>query len=45
VTEGEDKPIKYPHMFAAVRRARAQQVDLLPHLSFDVDVFLAHAVT
>jgi hydrogenase nickel incorporation protein HypB len=43
VTEGEDKPIKYPHMFAACDALVLNKMDLLPHLSFDVDVFLAHA--
>ena len=43
VTEGEDKPIKYPHMFAACDALVLNKVDLLPHLSFDVDAFLDHA--
>jgi hydrogenase nickel incorporation protein HypB len=43
VTEGEDKPIKYPHMFAACDALVLNKLDLLPHLSFDVDAFLAHA--
>ncbi|NDY89803.1 hydrogenase nickel incorporation protein HypB [Ideonella livida] len=36
VTEGEDKPIKYPDMFAAARLMILNKVDLLPHLDFDV---------
>ena len=36
VTEGEDKPIKYPDMFAAARVMVLNKVDLLPHLDFDV---------
>jgi len=43
VTEGEDKPLKYPHMFAAADALVLNKVDLLPHLSFDVGAFLAHA--
>ena len=37
VTEGEDKPLKYPDMFAAARLMILNKVDLLPHLSFDVE--------
>ena len=37
VTEGEDKPLKYPDMFAAADLMLLNKVDLLPHLSFDVD--------
>lgn len=36
VTEGEDKPIKYPDMFAAARLMVLNKIDLLPHLDFDV---------
>ncbi|MEK8052011.1 hydrogenase nickel incorporation protein HypB [Ideonella sp. DXS22W] len=36
VTEGEDKPLKYPDMFAAARLMVLNKVDLLPHLDFDV---------
>ncbi|CAN5305589.1 hypothetical protein BH10PSE16_BH10PSE16_01860 [soil metagenome] len=36
VTEGEDKPLKYPDMFAAARLMVLNKVDLLPHLQFDV---------
>jgi hydrogenase nickel incorporation protein HypB len=36
VTEGEDKPVKYPDMFAAARLMVLTKVDLLPHLDFDV---------
>jgi len=36
VTEGEDKPIKYPHMFRAADLVVLTKVDLLPHLDFDV---------
>ena len=36
VTEGEDKPLKYPDMFAAAQLMILNKFDLLPHLSFDV---------
>ncbi|PTD97810.1 hydrogenase nickel incorporation protein HypB [Pseudothauera lacus] len=35
VTEGEDKPLKYPDMFAAADLMLLSKVDLLPHLTFD----------
>lgn len=37
VTEGEDKPLKYPDMFAASDIVLLNKVDLLPHLDFDID--------
>lgn len=43
VTEGEDKPLKYPDMFAASDLMLLNKVDLLPHLSFDVDACIANA--
>lgn len=42
VTEGEDKPLKYPHMFRAAELLLLTKVDLLPHLDFDVDQMLGH---
>ena len=36
VTEGEDKPIKYPDLFAAARLMVLNKVDLLPYVDFDV---------
>jgi hydrogenase nickel incorporation protein HypB len=36
VTEGEDKPLKYPDMFAVADLVLVNKVDLLPHLEFDV---------
>jgi len=42
VTEGEDKPLKYPHMFRAAGIAILSKVDLLPHLDFDVDECLSN---
>jgi len=44
VTEGEDKPIKYPDMFAAADLMLLNKSDLLPHLDFDVGACLAHAL-
>lgn len=46
VTEGEEKPLKYPVMFRAVDLVVVNKVDLLPYLDFDLDLFLAnlHAV-
>jgi hydrogenase nickel incorporation protein HypB len=46
ITEGEEKPLKYPVMFRAVDAVVVNKVDLLPHLDFDMDGFLAnlHAV-
>ena len=43
VTEGEDKPIKYPHMFRAAGVLLLNKIDLLPHVSFDVERCIAHA--
>ena len=36
VTEGEDKPLKYPVMFRAVDVIVVNKIDLLPHLDFDL---------
>ncbi|MGH2707179.1 MAG: hydrogenase nickel incorporation protein HypB [Actinomycetota bacterium] len=43
VTEGEDKPLKYPHMFRAAELMLLNKVDLLPHLAFDVQRCIAYA--
>lgn len=43
VTEGEDKPLKYPKMFRVSRYAVLNKMDLLPHVPFDVDRALAYA--
>ena len=43
VTEGEDKPLKYPDMFAASDLMLLNKVDLLPHLSFDADLCAQYA--
>lgn len=37
VTEGEDKPLKYPHMFRGSSLMLLNKIDLLPYLSFDVE--------
>ena len=37
VTEGEDKPLKYPDMFQAAQLVLLSKCDLLPHLRFDLD--------
>ena len=37
VTEGEDKPLKYPDMFAASKLMVLNKIDLLPHVRFDVE--------
>jgi hydrogenase nickel incorporation protein HypB len=42
VTEGEDKPLKYPLMFRTCELVVVNKVDLLPHLEFDLDRFLAN---
>ncbi|MCG2628112.1 MULTISPECIES: hydrogenase nickel incorporation protein HypB [unclassified Bradyrhizobium] len=43
VTEGEDKPIKYPHMFRSADLMILNKLDLLPHVDFDVDRAVAYA--
>lgn len=43
VTEGEDKPIKYPDMFRAASLMLLNKVDLLPHLTYDVDAAMGYA--
>ncbi len=42
VTEGEDKPLKYPHMFRAADVMILSKADLLPHLEFDLAGCLEH---
>jgi len=43
VTEGEDKPIKYPHMFRASQVMILTKIDLLPYVQFDVQKCLEYA--
>lgn len=42
VTEGEDKPLKYPHMFHKADLVVLNKVDLLPHLDFDLQACLGY---
>ncbi|NNF23464.1 MAG: hydrogenase nickel incorporation protein HypB [Rhodobacteraceae bacterium] len=44
VTEGEDKPLKYPDMFAAADLALINKADLLPHLQVDMALIAANAL-
>ena len=43
VTEGEDKPLKYPDMFRAADLMLLNKCDLLPHLTFDADLAIEYA--
>ena len=43
VTEGEDKPLKYPDMFAASDLVLINKTDLLPYLDFDIEAAIANA--
>ena len=43
VTEGEDKPLKYPNIFASADLMLVSKADLLPHLDFDVAALVANA--
>jgi hydrogenase nickel incorporation protein HypB len=42
ITEGEDKPLKYPLMFRTCELVVVNKLDLLPHLDFDLDKFFYH---
>ena len=42
ITEGEEKPLKYPVMFRAADVVVVNKIDLLPHLKFDLDAFLVN---
>jgi hydrogenase nickel incorporation protein HypB len=44
VTEGEDKPLKYPHMFRAADILIINKIDLLPHLEFNLDECIKNAI-
>ena len=44
VTEGEDKPLKYPDMFRAADLMLLNKCDLLPYLEFDVDLAIDYAL-
>ncbi|MGB0694652.1 MAG: hydrogenase nickel incorporation protein HypB [Rhodospirillaceae bacterium] len=43
VTEGEDKPLKYPDMFAAAGLVLLNKTDLAPHCDVDLDLYEANA--
>jgi hydrogenase nickel incorporation protein HypB len=43
VTEGEDKPLKYPEMVRSSHLLLISKIDLLPHLDFDVEALVANA--
>jgi hydrogenase nickel incorporation protein HypB len=43
VTEGDDKPVKYPHMFERADLLLLNKIDLLPHVDFDVEKAVRHA--
>jgi hydrogenase nickel incorporation protein HypB len=43
ITEGEDKPIKYPDMFHAADLMLLNKIDLLPYLDFDIEQCIAYA--
>ena len=45
VTEGEDKPLKYPLMFRTCELVVVNKIDLLEHLDFDLDKFLYNVDT
>lgn len=45
VTEGDDKPIKYPHMFRASQVMILTKIDLLPYVDFDVERCIEYART
>ncbi|RSM54865.1 hydrogenase accessory protein HypB [Actinoplanes sp. ATCC 53533] len=42
VTEGTDKPLKYPYMFAAADLVLVNKIDLLPYVDFDLDACRRH---
>lgn len=42
ITEGEEKPLKYPVMFRSVDLVLVNKIDLLPHLDFDLEAFYAN---
>ena len=45
VTEGEDKPLKYPLMFRTCELVVVNKIDLMPHLDYDLEKFLANVDT
>ena len=45
VAEGDDKPLKYPHMFRAAAVMILNKIDLLPHVDFDVEKAAENALS
>ena len=45
VTEGTDKPLKYPYMFAAADLVVVNKMDLLPYVDFDLDACRSHVAS
>jgi hydrogenase nickel incorporation protein HypB len=43
VTEGADKPLRYPHMFRAADLLLLNKIDLLPHVEFDITAAIGNA--
>ncbi|MDW6002018.1 hydrogenase nickel incorporation protein HypB [Vibrio mangrovi] len=43
VTEGDDKPLKYPNMFAASQLMLINKIDLLDYVNFDIEACIANA--
>ncbi|HET8915027.1 MAG TPA: hydrogenase nickel incorporation protein HypB [Propionibacteriaceae bacterium] len=43
VTEGQDKPLKYPHMFSVADLVIVNKTDLLPYVDFDLEIFSSYA--
>ena len=43
VTEGDDKPLKYPYMFASSQICIINKTDLLPYVDFSMDIFMENA--
>jgi hydrogenase nickel incorporation protein HypB len=44
VTEGDDKPLKYPYMFASAHLCLINKIDLLPYVDFDINKFKDNAL-
>jgi hydrogenase nickel incorporation protein HypB len=44
VAEGEDKPVKYPHIFRAAKLMIMSKIDLLPYVDFDVERAVTYAI-
>ena len=45
ITEGEEKPLKYPVMFRAADVVAVNKMDLLPHLDFDLEAFMTNLLS